>query len=50
MAGVEVERQRHEPAVQLAAQLGHDPLPDHAQQLRLDEAPDGLHAEQPEAA
>ena len=42
LAGVEVERQRHEPAEQVAAQLGDDPLPHHAEQVRLQEAADGL--------
>ena len=47
-AGVEVERQRHEAAEQVAAQLGHDPLPDDAEQVGLEEAADRLDAEQPE--
>ena len=45
---VEVERQRDEPAEQLAAQLGDDPLPHHAEQVRLEEAADGLDEEQPD--
>ena len=41
---VEVERQRHEASVQLAADLGHDALADHAQEPGLDEARDRLDA------
>ncbi len=46
MCAVEVERQRDEPPVQLATELRHDPLPHHAEQVGLDEAAHGLHAEQ----
>ena len=45
---MEVERQGHEPPEQLAAELGDDPLPHHAEQVRLEEAADGLDAEQPD--
>ena len=38
LLAVEVERQRHEAAVQLAAELGDDPLADDAEQPGLDEA------------
>ena len=44
VARVEVERQRDEPPEQLAAELGDDPLPDHAEQVRLQEAARGLDA------
>ena len=49
-AGVEVERQRHQPPEQVAAELGDDPLPDDAEEVRLEEAADGLDAEQAEQA
>ena len=48
MAGMEVERQRHQPPEQLAAQLGDHPLPHHAEQVRLQERAERLHAEQQE--
>ena len=48
MARVEVERQRDESPEQLAPDLGDDPLPDHAEQVRLQEASRGLHEEQPD--
>ena len=34
---VEVEREGHEPPIQVAAELGHDPLPHDPEQPRLDE-------------
>ena len=37
-----------EPPEQLAAELGDDPLPDHAEQVGLEEAADRLDAEQPD--
>ena len=46
--GVEVERQRHQPAEQVAPELGDDALADDAEQVRLEEAADRLDAEQPE--
>ena len=46
--GVEVERQGHEPPEQVAPELGDDPLPHHPEQVRLQEAADGLDAEQHE--
>ena len=45
---MKIERQRHEPPEQVAAELGDDPLPHHAEQVGLQEAADGLDQEQPE--
>ena len=45
-SGVEVERERHEAVEQLAAHLGDDPLPDDAEEVRLDEAAQRLGEEQ----
>ena len=47
-AGMEVERQGDQPPEELAAQLGDDPLPHHAQQVRLHEPTHRLDAEQPD--
>ena len=50
VGAVEVERERDEPAEQLAPKLGHDPLPHHAEQVGLEEARDRLHDEQDQQA
>ena len=45
---MEVERQGDQPPEEFAAQLGDDPLPHHAQQVRLHKATHRLNAEQPD--
>ena len=45
---MEVARQRHEAPEQVSAELGDDPLPHHAEEVRLEEAADRLDDEQPE--
>ena len=46
VAAVEVERERHQALEQLVAQPRDHPLPDDAEQVRLDEAPERLGDEQ----
>ena len=47
---VEVQRERHEAIEQLAPHLGDDPLPHHAQEVRLHEAAQRLRQEQDDEA